>query len=111
VRVFRDFVAHKVALIIPSRGIDTSKMRGKVLTDTLDAISEFKHCVAVENINAGLAHARARGVRLGRPATLDAYRDDVNRLRAQGRTGRAIAKELGLPNGSVFKLIKGASVR
>jgi hypothetical protein len=29
--------------------------------DDFDAISEFKRAVAVENINAGSAHARARG--------------------------------------------------
>jgi DNA invertase Pin-like site-specific DNA recombinase len=66
VRVLRDFIAHKTALIVPSAGIDTSKMPSKVLTDTLDAISEFKRAVAVENINAGVAHAKARGVKLGR---------------------------------------------
>ena len=36
VRVLRDFVAHKVALIIPAGGIDTSKVPGKVVLDTLD---------------------------------------------------------------------------
>lgn len=42
VRVLRDFVTHKVALIIPSAGIDTSKVPAKVIVDTLDAIEEFK---------------------------------------------------------------------
>jgi DNA invertase Pin-like site-specific DNA recombinase len=69
VQVLREFVAHKVALIIPSAGIDTSKMSGKVFLDTLDAISEFKHSVAVERTNAGLNAARRRGVKLGRPTT------------------------------------------
>jgi DNA invertase Pin-like site-specific DNA recombinase len=69
-QVLRDFVAQKVALIIPSAGIDTSKMPGKVLTDILDAISEFKHSAAVEAVTAGLAAAKARGVKLGRPVAI-----------------------------------------
>ena len=101
-RVLRDFVAHKVALIIPAGGIDTSKVPGKVFLDTLDAIEQFKREATREGINKGLAHAKARGVRLGRPTKVNAYRDDVARLRAQGLTGRAIAKELNVPSSNVF---------
>jgi DNA invertase Pin-like site-specific DNA recombinase len=107
VELLREFVTRKVTLIIPGQGIDTSKVPGKVFLDTLDAISEFKHSAAVEAIHAGLNRARRRGVRLGRPETVNAHREDVARLRSQGRTGRAIAKELGIQSSTVFKLIKG----
>jgi hypothetical protein len=43
VQALREFVAHKVTLIVPGRGIDTSKVSSKVFLDTLDAVSEFKH--------------------------------------------------------------------
>ena len=39
--------------------------------------------------------------------TLSVHREDVARLRAKGHTGRAIAKELGIPSSSVFKIIAG----
>ena len=42
-------------------------MPGKVILDTLDAIEEFKREATREGINEGLAHPKARGVRLGRP--------------------------------------------
>ena len=105
VRVLTEFVTRKVTLIIPSAGIDTSKVPGKVFLDTLDAISEFKHSAAVEAIHAGLNRARRRGVRLGRPETVNAHREDVARLRSQGRTGRNIARKLGIPSSTVFKII------
>jgi hypothetical protein len=54
---------------------------------------------------ANIARAKAGGVRFGRPMTIDAHGDSVVRLRAQGRTGRAIAKELGIPSSNVFRLI------
>jgi DNA invertase Pin-like site-specific DNA recombinase len=105
VRVLTEFVTRKVTLIIPGAGIDTSKVPGKVFLDTLDAISEFKHSAAVEAIHAGLNRARRRGVRLGRPSTVNAHREDVARLRSQGRTGRSISRELGIPSSTVFKII------
>ena len=107
--VLREFVAHKVALIIPGAGIDTSKVPGKVFLDTLDAISEFKHSAAVEAIHEGFAAAKVRGLKLGRPRTLDAYREDVARLKAQGLSGRGIARALGLPVGSVFGILRHLS--
>ena len=50
---------------------------------------------------------RHAGSGLAVPTKVNAYRDDVARLRARGLTGRAIAKELGIPSSSVFELIKG----
>jgi hypothetical protein len=49
--------------------------------------------------------ARAKGVKLGRRPTLDAHRAEIDRLRKEGYSGRAIAKELGIPSSSPFKLI------
>jgi hypothetical protein len=60
---------------------------------------------AVEAISVGLNKGEAAGVRLGRPPTVNAHRKDVARLRVQGRTGRSIAKELGMPSSTVLKII------
>jgi DNA invertase Pin-like site-specific DNA recombinase len=70
VAVLRDLAAHKTVLIIPGR-IDTSKLSSKAFLNVLDAIEEFKHSAAVEAINAGLASAKRRGVKLGRPQTVN----------------------------------------
>jgi DNA invertase Pin-like site-specific DNA recombinase len=105
VQMLREFVVDKTVLIVPGR-FDTSKLSSKVFLDTLDAIEEFKHAATVEAINEGLAAAKARGVRLGRRVKVDGYSEDVARPRAQGLTGRAIAKELGVPSANVFKVLK-----
>jgi DNA invertase Pin-like site-specific DNA recombinase len=104
--VLREFVSCKVVLIIPSRGIDTSKV---ALGGLLDAIEEFQQVATVEAIQEGLAAAKARGTKLGRPRTLDAYREDVARLKTQGLSGRGIARTLGLPVGSVFGILRHLS--
>lgn len=109
VRVLREFVSLRVVLIIPGAGIDTSKMPGQVFLDTLDAIEAFRHGVAEEAIKEGLSRARRHGVRLGRPVIRNAHRDDVARLRAQGYSGRAIGKELGIPSSTASKIISQPS--
>ena len=107
VELLREFVSRKIALIIPNQHIDSAKVPRKAFLGMLDAIEEFKHGAATETVREGLAAARKRGARLGRPQTVNPHRGDVARLRAQGLTGRAIAKELGIPSSTVFKLIKG----
>jgi DNA invertase Pin-like site-specific DNA recombinase len=69
-RVIGEFVTHKVGLIVPSLGI---KSAGdvSVLLAVLDSIEAFKASVAQERINAGLAGARQRGVKLGRPTKVN----------------------------------------
>jgi len=104
-QVIRDFAEWKITLIVPGQGVDASTPPEMIL-DVLEIIAEFKHSVAQERISAGLNAARRRGVKLGRPETVNAYREDVARLRAQGLTGRAIAKELGVPSANVFKVLK-----
>ena len=109
VQLLGEFAAHKVALIVPGQGINTSSSNpaSALLLNMLGAIAQFEHSIIVERVNAGLAAARRRGIKLGRPGTLGVHREAVAKLRAQGRTGRAIAKELGIPSSSVFKLIAG----
>ena len=102
--MLKEFVAHKVALTIPGQGINTSASP-EMLLDVLGCIAAFKRSIAVERINAGLAHARRRGVKFGRPVKVSAYRDAVARLRAKGLTGRAIGKALGVPSSNVFRII------
>jgi DNA invertase Pin-like site-specific DNA recombinase len=102
-----EFTAHHVALVVPEQGIDTSgaNSAARLQMNILCAVAEFEHEIIRERVNAGIARAKARGVRFGRPRSIDAHAGCVARLRAQGRTGRAIAKELGIPSSNVFRLI------
>ena len=57
-----------------------------------------------QRVKAGLETARAKGKRLGRPCVaVDAAR--ISRLRAQGRSLREIASELGYSRGLVHKTL------
>ena len=63
----------QVPLICTSQGIDTSDNNpcGKFQLGVLMAVAEFEREIIRERVNSGLAVARAKGVRLGRPSTLN----------------------------------------
>lgn len=98
----------KVPLIASSQGIDTSddNPAGRLQLGVLMAVAEFERGIIKERVNAGLAAAKARGVQLGRPATINGRAAEVNKLKAQGLGLRAIARQLGMPPSSVHKALK-----
>jgi DNA invertase Pin-like site-specific DNA recombinase len=101
---------HGTALVASSQGIDTSESNpaGRLQMHVLAAVAEFERSVIVERINAGLAAARERGTKLGRPRTLDGHISSVAKLSRRGLSGRKIAAKLNIPEGSVSAVLKRA---
>ena len=97
-----------ISLICTSQGIDTSDNSpcGKFQLGVLMAVAEFEREIIKERVNSGLAAAKAKGVVLGRSATLKNRRAEVLGLTGMGRGIRAIARELKMPVSSVAKIIK-----
>jgi DNA invertase Pin-like site-specific DNA recombinase len=106
-----EFEAHGTALVATSQGIDTSESNpaGRLQMHVLAAVAEFERSVIRERINAGLAAARERGVKFGRPRSLYRYVTAVTTLKQKGMSGRKIANKLNIPAGSVFAILKRAS--
>ena len=86
--------------------LDLSSASGRLLTHLLGAFAEFEADLIRSRVNAGLANARRKGRRLGRPPTLDHAK--IKSLRESGLTLSAIAKELGCTKGAVSKTLKKA---
>jgi len=99
---------HGVALIVTSQGIDTSTSNpvGQLQLNVLLAVAQFEREIIRERVNAGLAAARARGVKLGRRLTHNRTPEEVKALKAQGLGVRAIARELGMPPSSVCAMLR-----
>lgn len=70
-QVVAEFQKHGVGLVIPAQGIDTSNASpaSTLQRNILAAFAEFERELIVERTKAGLAAAKARGVRLGHPST------------------------------------------
>ena len=61
-------------------------------------------------MKAGLANARAKGVRLGAPRTDAKVITRIAREKAKGLSVRAIANKLGVGAGTVHRVLRGEHV-
>ena len=100
-----------VPLIASSQGIDTSNDNpaGRLQLGVLMAVAEFERGIIRERVNAGISAAKVRGVRFGRPATINGRAAEVRKLKAKGLGLRAIARELKMPPSSVHKALSMAA--
>src|SRR6266700_364215 len=102
-----ELTAHRVALVIPAQGIDTSASNpaSQLQLNILMAVAEFEREIIRERVNSGLRAARARGAILGRPSTLQNFVPQVRALLQAGANVSGIARKLELPYSSAHKLV------
>ncbi len=84
--------------------IDTSCPMGKAMFTITSAIAELEADLIRERVRAGLANAKAKGARLGRPSP-EFDEEELIKLRKSGETIRAIAKRLNLRKSFVHKTL------
>ena len=90
-----------VDLVVLDQAIDTAAPVGQLVFHVLGAIAEFDRTLIRERVRAGLAAAKRRGQRLGRPPVVSPdARARIRRLRASGHSLRAIAATVGVSLGS-----------
>ena len=86
-----------------SESLDTATPAGRMVFTVLGAVAELERSLIAERVRAGLRNARAKGKRLGRPrVAVDSAR--IGHLRAQGLSWATIAAELGIGEGTVYRL-------
>ncbi|HUJ31235.1 MAG TPA: recombinase family protein [Candidatus Acidoferrum sp.] len=101
-RALETFNALSIAFVSLSEQMDTTTPAGKMVFTVLGAVAELERSLIAERVRAGLRNARAKGRKLGRPRTVvDAA--EVGRLRGEGASWRAIAKQLGVGIGIVYR--------
>ena len=72
----------------------------------LAAVAQFEREIITEPVNAGIAAARQRGVRLGRPATMHRHAEAVTELVTQGFSAAAISRTLNLPYSTTGEMVR-----
>jgi DNA invertase Pin-like site-specific DNA recombinase len=86
-----------------SESLDTATPAGRMVFTVLGAVAELERSLIAERVRAGLRNARAKGKKLGRPrAVVDAAR--ISRLRAEGHSWASIATQLGIGEGTAYRL-------
>ncbi len=88
--------------------IDTSSPMGKAMFTITSAIAELEADLIRERVIAGLANAKAKGAKLGRPSP-EFDEDELIRLRKSGVTIRGIAEKLNLRKSFVHKTLLNRS--
>jgi DNA invertase Pin-like site-specific DNA recombinase len=95
-----------VDLFLHQQGIDTSTTAGKAMFQMLGVFAEFERGIIRERVNAGLARARANGVRLGRRRVKPSVEAQIVKLRAEGNGILKIGKKLGIGTSVVQRVFR-----
>lgn len=88
-----------------TEGIDTSIPIGKMVFTIIGAIAEFERDLIRERVRAGVARAREKGKKLGRPKVEYDYEKLVS-LRKKGLSFFEIGRECGISKSKVWQLLR-----
>jgi DNA invertase Pin-like site-specific DNA recombinase len=99
VNALEEFRSLGIDFISLHEGVDTSTPNGRLVFGIFASIAEFERELIRDRVRSGLASARAKGRRLGRPRVdVDPLR--IAALREQGRSWREISIETGISKGT-----------
>jgi DNA invertase Pin-like site-specific DNA recombinase len=102
VNALEEFRSLGIEFISLHEGVDTSTPNGRLVFGIFASIAEFERELIRDRVKSGIAAAKSRGKRLGRPrVSVDAAR--VAGLRASGLSWPKIAAELGVGVGTVYQ--------
>jgi DNA invertase Pin-like site-specific DNA recombinase len=94
-----------IGFISLSEALDFTTPTGRAMAGMLAVFAEFERGILRERVKAGIAEARRRGTRHGRPPTVAHQADAVRQLYAEGLSKSAIARRLGIGRTSVRRFL------
>lgn len=92
-----------VAFVVPGH-IDMTTSMARMLAHFLGAVAEFERELIRERVRSGLANARAKGKRLGRPEAVTVLVNDGLALLEQGETYREAARKSGVSVSTLLRV-------
>jgi DNA invertase Pin-like site-specific DNA recombinase len=99
VNALEDFRALNIDFISIHEGVDTSTPNGRLIFGIFASIAEFERELIRDRVRSGLAAAKAKGKRIGRPrVVVNALR--IASLRRQGLSWAEITGETGISKGT-----------
>jgi DNA invertase Pin-like site-specific DNA recombinase len=97
-----------VGFVSLTEALDLTTPVGRAMAGLLAIFAEFEREVLRERTRAGLAHARAKGKRLGRPATAAVHAAEIRKLHRAGVSKSEIARRLQIGRTSVRRILDDA---
>src|SRR5437868_6820985 len=106
VNALEEFRALGIDFVSLYEGVDTSTPNGRLVFGIFASIAEFERELIRDRVRSGLAAARAKGKRIGRPRVpVDALR--IGFLRHQGRSWAQIKADTGISKGTAQRAMAG----
>ena len=107
-RSLDEFNALGIAFVSLHDNLDTTTPAGRLMFQIVGAFAEFEREIIRQRVRSGVAHARAKGIRLGRPRMI-ADSAKIVALRAQGLSLREIGKRTGVSHASVVRVLQAVT--
>lgn len=105
VSTLQELTALGVGFVSVTEALDLTTPAGRAMAGLLPVFAEFERDIMRERVRAGLAHARQKGTRLGRPPTVAKNEATVGKLFRQGVSKSEIARRLGIGRTSVRRIL------
>jgi DNA invertase Pin-like site-specific DNA recombinase len=96
-------------LYLHQQGVDTTTPAGKAMFQMLGVFAEFERAMIQERVKAGLARAKAKGVKLGRAKVSKEIEAQILELRDSSNPPMGmlkIAQKLGVGTGTVQRVLR-----
>ena len=104
VNALEEFRSLGIEFISLHEGVDTSTPNGRLVFGIFASIAEFERELIRDRVRSGLAAAKAKGKRVGRPkVAVNAAR--IASLRQQGRSWAEITRETGTSKGTAQRAL------
>jgi putative DNA-invertase from lambdoid prophage Rac len=94
-----------VSFVSLTEALDLATPTGRALAGLLSVFAEFEHEILRERIRAGIAEARLKGKRFGRPLTAAKKAGQIRKLYRAGVSKAEIARQLNIGRTSVRRIL------
>ena len=98
-----------VGFVSLTEALDLTTPTGRAMAGLLSVFAEFEHEIRRERIRAGIAEARLRGKRFGRPLTATKKSGQIRKLYRAGVSKAEIARRLDIGRTSVRRILAGVT--
>jgi DNA invertase Pin-like site-specific DNA recombinase len=110
-QLVNDLQAIGCALYLHQQGLDSTTPTGRAMLGMCSVFAEFEREQIRERTIAGMQRAKAEGKRIGRPSLPDDTHASIKSLARRRLSNRAIARQVGVSEASVRRLLKAAKRR
>lgn len=109
IRIVEDLKTRGVAFRSLTEAIDTTNPHGSFLFNLFGTLAEYERALITERVNAGLAAARRRGRKGGRPPTIDTEKlEQILAALEAGSSKASVCRSFKVPRSTLIDTLRRA---